>query len=84
MPARHLFLEYALPTTVDTEEFERLIREADEKDGQAAEQLKLYLLALSYYKGDLLPKSSFEEWVVPFLPITTVFTSDAWEKLSGF
>ena len=55
----------ALPTTVDTEEFERLIREADEKDGQAAEQLKLYLLALSYYKGDLLPKSSFEEWVVP-------------------
>ena len=50
----------ALPTTVDTEEFERLIREADEKDGQAAEQLKLYLLALSYYKGDLLPKSSFE------------------------
>ena len=55
----------ALTTTVDIEEFERLIREADEKESQPAEQLDLYMQALSYYKGDLLPKSAFEEWVVP-------------------
>lgn len=55
----------ALTTTVDIEEFERLIREADEKESQPAEQLDLYMQALSYYKGDLLPKSVFEEWVVP-------------------
>ncbi|MDD3193192.1 MAG: BTAD domain-containing putative transcriptional regulator [Oscillospiraceae bacterium] len=55
----------ALSTTVDIEEFERLIREADDKSSSPAEQLDLYLEALTYYKGDLLPKSSFEEWVVP-------------------
>lgn len=55
----------ALPTTVDIEEFERLIHEADEKEGQPDKQLDLYMEALSYYKGDLLPKSAFEEWVVP-------------------
>ena len=33
----------ALTTTVDIEEFERLIREADEKESQPAEQLDLYM-----------------------------------------
>lgn len=54
-----------LPTVVDTEVFEQLLMAADELREDPDAQLQKYLEAISCYKGDLLPKSSFEEWVVP-------------------
>ncbi len=50
---------------VDTEEFERLAREASDLSLPVQERIERYLQALEYYKGDFLPKSAFEEWVVP-------------------
>lgn len=55
----------SLPTVVDAEEFERLIQKAEGKDVHPQEQLDLCLKALSCYKGDFLPKSASEEWVIP-------------------
>lgn len=53
------------PCRVDTEQFEELIREA-EKEGRADEErIASYSRVLALYKGDFLPGSSYEEWVVP-------------------
>ena len=52
-------------TVVDADEFEDLcIRAASDGIGEE-EQLRLYLQAIDLYKGDFLPKSSWESWVVP-------------------
>ena len=48
----------SLPTVVDVEEFERLVQKADGEGGRPREQLALYLEALSFYKGDFLPKTA--------------------------
>lgn len=51
-------------TLVDADEFEALcLRAAAEGTGE--EQLSLYRQAIDLYKGDFLPKSSWEPWVVP-------------------
>jgi DNA-binding SARP family transcriptional activator len=49
---------------VDTEEFERYIRLAESSDGEH-DKLELLLKALSFYKGDFLPASASELWVIP-------------------
>ncbi len=54
----------AVKTVVDTDEFEALCTQAAAAD-DADIQLELYLRALQIYKGDFLPKSSWESWVVP-------------------
>ncbi len=49
---------------VDVDEFERLHKEGSNgKDKD--EKLKKYYQAFALYKGDFLPKTSFEPWIVP-------------------
>ena len=40
-------------------------KEAQEAGLEEEAQIQKYLQAVDIYKGDFLPKSSFEEWVVP-------------------
>lgn len=50
--------------TVDVDEFERLCSAAASYSLSADEKLALYHDAITIYKGDFLPKSSLESWVV--------------------
>lgn len=52
-----------LPVKIDAEEFISCCDRAD----QTADEIKLNLLmqALTLYRGDYLPKSAFESWVMP-------------------
>lgn len=52
-----------LPVRVDAEEFIALCDEADKTPSDG--KLALLMKALSLYRGDYLPKSSFEPWVMP-------------------
>lgn len=54
-----------LPCVVDTEEFERLCKEAANPVQPAGERIARYREALQLYRGDFLPTSGYEEWVVP-------------------
>lgn len=51
--------------TLDTSEFEELCRQSNQAGLAEEEQLKLLTQALELYKGDFLPKSSWEPWVIP-------------------
>lgn len=53
-----------LSCAVDTEEFERLSREA-RTDCEPSLRAEKYMKALSFYKGDFLPNSCYEQWVAP-------------------
>lgn len=55
----------AFPCRVDTEEFERLCKEAGDTALLKEERLAKYEAAVQLYKGDFLPKSAYDEWVVP-------------------
>lgn len=55
----------ALPCTVDAEEFEELWKRASGGSLRQDQQLKCYLEAIELYHGRFLPRSAFEEWVVP-------------------
>lgn len=61
-----------LPCVVDTEQFSMLCALGDEAT-DVNEKITYYLSALEYYKGDFLPKSSLEPWVVP---INTYYHSE--------
>lgn len=50
---------------VDADEFESLCNSAASLEQDEERQLDLYLQALNLYKGDFLPKSSWEAWVIP-------------------
>lgn len=54
----------AIPCVVDTDEFERLYKEGlDAEDSEV--RLSLFRKAITVYKGDFLPKTSHETWVIP-------------------
>ncbi|MDD2955503.1 MAG: BTAD domain-containing putative transcriptional regulator [Oscillospiraceae bacterium] len=53
-----------LPCTVDTEEMESLWKQAKAAQDED-EQQELYQRAIACYKGNFLPKSAYEEWVIP-------------------
>ncbi len=55
----------ALSTYVDVEEFEELYRQASSADLSTDQKIKKYIAAIDIYKGDFLPGSCFESWVVP-------------------
>ena len=50
---------------IDVSLFENLCKEAQEAGLEEEAQIQKCLQAVDIYKGDFLPKSSFEEWVVP-------------------
>ena len=53
-----------LDCVVDTEQFTSLCALGDEAE-DPMKKVTYYLSALEYYKGDFLPKSALEPWVVP-------------------
>lgn len=50
---------------LDIEELELLYRQASDESLADVVRIELYEQAIMLYKGDFLPKSAFEEWVVP-------------------
>lgn len=52
-----------IPLEVDAEKFEHLLKQAE--FAPDAERLEFLLEATHLYKGDFLPKSALESWVVP-------------------
>lgn len=50
---------------IDVMQFEQLCKEAQDPELEEEARVQKYLKAVELYKGDFLPKSSFEEWVVP-------------------
>jgi len=49
---------------VDADQFTNLVMLGDEETENAEQRLVYYLNALEYYKGDFLPKSAAEDWVI--------------------
>lgn len=54
-----------LGTVVDSETFEACVKEASNISLSSEERIELYLKAIRLYKGDFLPNSSYEAWVIP-------------------
>ena len=54
-----------VPCVVDVELFEALCRQAAQPGGSLEQKLALYEAAVSLYQGDLLPKQSAQQWVIP-------------------
>lgn len=55
----------SLNTYMDTERFEELYKQASSADLSYDEKINKYMEAIDIYKGDFLPGSCFEKWVVP-------------------
>ncbi|MGN0157836.1 MAG: BTAD domain-containing putative transcriptional regulator [Brotaphodocola sp.] len=55
----------AISLTVDTDQFEDLLKKSINPDISEEEQLEFLLDALELYQGDFLPKSILEIWAVP-------------------
>ena len=53
------------PTVLDIDEFESICTRAINQPHGGDDILKLCLEGLSIYKGDFLPKSEYESWVIP-------------------
>lgn len=60
------------PIVVDTELFEEACRLGDASSSEQ-EKIEYYMQAIEIYKGDFLPKSALEPWVVP---INTYYHSE--------
>lgn len=54
-----------LNTIVDADIFENLVNKGIGNEGTSKERLSFCIQALDIYKGDFLPKSSYESWVIP-------------------
>jgi len=54
-----------LTTVCDTDKFEELCLQADSKEFPEETRLKLSMEAFNLYKGNFLPKSEWESWVIP-------------------
>lgn len=52
------------PTVLDLDQFESICHMASQQKDEE-EALRLCLKGISLYKGDVLPKSEFESWVIP-------------------
>ena len=52
-------------TVVDCEVFEDLIKKASGPNMPNQRRIELYQKALALYKGDFLPNSAYEPWVIP-------------------
>jgi len=57
----------SIDCTTDTEEFEELIKKADAEDINKEKQLEFLLQATTLYKGDFLPTSAGDLWVMPLV-----------------
>lgn len=52
-------------TVVDCEVFEALVKQASNTNLQSDKRIALYQEAIALYKGDFLPNSAYEAWVIP-------------------
>ena len=57
----------SIESTTDTEDFEGLIKAAAASDIEKEEKLEMLLKAAALYKGDFLPNSSGDLWVMPLV-----------------
>lgn len=55
-----------IPCRVDTEEFEKACLSAKRSGADDHEKLKYLMRGVALYHGDLLPKSSMEDWAVSY------------------
>lgn len=55
-----------IPCKVDTEEFEQACLSAKRSGVTGQEKLKYLMRGVSLYRGDLVPKSSMEDWAVSY------------------
>lgn len=53
------------PTVLDIERFESICTQVSSRMEEEEETLRLCLEGISIYRGDVLPKSEYESWVVP-------------------
>lgn len=56
-----------LDCIVDVEEFEKIFKKALRQELDDTERIRLFCSAIDLYKGDFLPNSCYEEWVVPLV-----------------
>jgi DNA-binding SARP family transcriptional activator len=54
-----------LPCTVDIEQFEDLYKKASDTSKPVELRIEQYMSAIGLYKGDFLPGSCYESWVIP-------------------
>jgi DNA-binding SARP family transcriptional activator len=54
-----------IPCEVDTELFQKILKEADQKSMSPEQRIDHYKKAISLYGGDFLPSLSTEDWVAP-------------------
>ena len=54
-----------LTTILDIDQFEAWCNKGNAADTSSRDRLNYYLQALELYKGDFLPKSEWESWVIP-------------------
>jgi len=54
-----------LTTVLDIDQFEAWCNKGNAAEATSKERLNYYLQALELYKGDFLPKSEWESWVIP-------------------
>lgn len=59
------FLNPNYTYVVDAEEFEECCKRGGQADLSDSERLEALLRAIDLYRGDYLPKSAYESWVVP-------------------
>ena len=55
----------SVATVVDCEVFEDLIKKASDPHMPGQQRIELYQKAIALYKGDFLPNSAYEPWVIP-------------------
>lgn len=52
-------------SVIDIEEFERIYNLANDPSSDADSRIAKYMEAIEIYKGDFLPSSCYESWVIP-------------------
>lgn len=70
-----------IPCSFDVDEFENACTVAQQENLDKSEVVKQYKKAINIYKGNLLPQSSYKEWVMPLEIYYQRMYMDAIEKL---
>ena len=71
-----------IPCVIDVEEFEKHCKKADDTSLHIDVRITEYKKAIEYYKGDFLPGSGSENWIIPISSyLRTLFFKCIYSKL---